>query len=124
RFMIECEIATIYFGPQLRESSTCMWLTHQFGSLLNLGLCKEYSFMARAKTPGNGNTSRKQVAVMPAPKPVEVQKNTSTLNLEEQIRIRAYQLYEERGYTPGHENDDWLVAEREILTRHDHQQSA
>jgi hypothetical protein len=101
-----------------------MWLTHQFGSLLNLGLCKEYSFMARAKTPGNGNTSRKQVAVMPAPKPVEVPKNTSALNLEEQIRIRAYQLYEERGYMPGHENDDWLVAEREILTRHDHQQSA
>jgi len=101
-----------------------MWLTHQFGSLLNLGFCKEYSYMPRAKTPGNGNTNRKQVAVMPAPKSLELQKNTSTTNLEEQIRIRAYQLYEERGYTPGHENEDWLVAEREILNRHDSQQSA
>jgi|SRR5882724_9508483 len=101
-----------------------MWLTHQFGSLLNLGLCKEYLFMARAKTPGNGNTSRRQVAVMPAPKSMEVQKSSSRVNLEEQIRVRAYQLYEERGYTPGHENDDWLVAEREILGRHDTQQSA
>ena len=80
--------------------------------------------MARVKTPGNGSTSRKQIATMPSPKPVEAKKNTSTANLEEQIRIRAYQLYEERGYTPGHENEDWLVAEREILHRTDNQQSA
>jgi hypothetical protein len=48
------------------------------------------------------------------------------INLEEEIRRRAYQLYEERGCTPGHENDDWLVAEREILTRYTthHQHSA
>lgn len=80
--------------------------------------------MARAKTPGNGSTSRKQVATMPAPKPFEVQKNTSTVDLEEEIRVRAYLLYEERGYTPGHEDEDWLVAEREILNRHDNQQRA
>jgi hypothetical protein len=107
-----------------------MWLTHQFGSLLNLGLCKEYLFMARAKTPGNGTTSRKSVAVMPAPKTVEVHQkksssvNLSAVNLEEQIRVRAYQLYEERGYTPGHDAEDWLVAEREVLGRVDDQQSA
>ena len=80
--------------------------------------------MARVKTPGNGSTSRKQVATMPSPKPVEVKRNMSTVNLEEEIRVRAYQLYEERGYTPGHENEDWLVAEREILGRQDQQQSA
>jgi hypothetical protein len=80
--------------------------------------------MARVKTPGNGSPSRKQVATMPAPKLVEAKKNSSTVNLEEKIRVRAYQLYEERGYTPGHEADDWLVAEREILGRDDRQQSA
>ncbi|HYK49352.1 MAG TPA: DUF2934 domain-containing protein [Terriglobales bacterium] len=80
--------------------------------------------MARVKSTGNGTTIRKQVATMPSPKPVEVKNNTSTVDLEEQIRIRAYQLYEQRGYTPGHENEDWLVAEREILTRDDQQQSA
>jgi len=89
--------------------------------------------MARTKTPGNGTTSRKSVAVMPAPK-TEVEKksssmnlsavNRSAMNLEEQIRVRAYQLYEERGYTPGHEAEDWLVAEREVLGRGDDQQSA
>ena len=59
--------------------------------------------MARAKSTGNGTTGRKQVATMPAPKLVEVRKDSFAANLEEEIRIRAYQLYEERGYLPGHE---------------------
>lgn len=80
--------------------------------------------MARAKTIGNGSTGRKQVATMPAPKLVEVKKDSFAANLEEEIRIRAYQLYEERGYMPGHEDEDWLVAEQEILNRHDRQHSA
>lgn len=36
-------------------------------------------------------------------------------NLEEQIRARAYELYEQRGREDGHEQEDWLTAEREIL---------
>ena len=36
------------------------------------------------------------------------------IDLETQIRMRAYQLYEERGCTPGRENDDWFRAEQEI----------
>ena len=41
-----------------------MWLIHQFDSLLNLGTCKEYPIMARAKTPRNnaGNTNGQTVA--------------------------------------------------------------
>ena len=42
--------------------------------------------------------------------------NTSTadsLRLEE-IRIRAYEIYMERGAQPGHDLDDWLQAEREL----------
>ncbi len=35
--------------------------------------------------------------------------------LEEQIRLRAYALYEARGREDGHELDDWLQAEAEIL---------
>jgi hypothetical protein len=34
--------------------------------------------------------------------------------VEEQIRLRAYQLYEERGRENGHEVEDWLRAEEEI----------
>jgi hypothetical protein len=35
--------------------------------------------------------------------------------LEEQIRRRAYELYEARGREDGHEFDDWLQAEEETL---------
>ena len=37
------------------------------------------------------------------------------LALEEQIRSRAYELYEQRGREDGHHEEDWLAAEREIL---------
>ena len=36
--------------------------------------------------------------------------------VEEQIRSRAYQLYEERGRLDGYDVEDWLRAEAEILT--------
>jgi hypothetical protein len=35
------------------------------------------------------------------------------------IRQRAFELYETRGRESGHELDDWLTAERELLTRDD-----
>jgi hypothetical protein len=34
---------------------------------------------------------------------------------EEYIRLRAYQLYEQRGRQDGHDVEDWLQAEAEIL---------
>jgi hypothetical protein len=34
---------------------------------------------------------------------------------EEQIRARAYQISRERGGQPGHEIDDWLQAEYELM---------
>ena len=36
-------------------------------------------------------------------------------NLAEEIRSRAYELYEERGREEGHETEDWLRAEAEII---------
>ena len=36
---------------------------------------------------------------------------------EELIRVRAYQLYEERGSENGHDLDDWLRAETEIARK-------
>jgi hypothetical protein len=80
--------------------------------------------MTRVKTPGNGNTRRKQVATMPAVNPPELKKNSITTDLELEIRRRAYELYEQRGYLPGHEDEDWLVAEQEVLSRYNQQQSA
>jgi hypothetical protein len=37
--------------------------------------------------------------------------------LEEQIRRRAYELYEARGHEHGHDREDWLQAEAEVLDR-------
>jgi len=45
------------------------------------------------------------------------------INLEDEIRRRAYELAEQRGFSGGHETDDWLKAEREVLQRY-RQQSA
>ena len=33
---------------------------------------------------------------------------------EQQIRIRAYEIYLQRGGQPGYELEDWLQAEREL----------
>ncbi len=38
-------------------------------------------------------------------------------SLEEQISRRAYELYEQRGREHGHDNEDWVKAEREILQK-------
>lgn len=39
--------------------------------------------------------------------------------LEDQIRARAYELYEERGMEGDHDLDDWLRAEEELTsTKH------
>jgi hypothetical protein len=37
--------------------------------------------------------------------------------LEERIRVRAYQLYEQRGKRNGNDLDDWLQAEAELTER-------
>jgi len=35
--------------------------------------------------------------------------------LEDRVRNRAYQLYEERGHADGHALDDWLEAKAEVM---------
>ena len=39
------------------------------------------------------------------------------LELEHQIRQRAYELYEARGREDGHDLEDWLRAEEEITEK-------
>jgi len=74
--------------------------------------------MAKPRTPRNGSTLKPQVvekaesvtarhAVPPVP-----------INLQDEIRKRAYELYELRGRTPGGEIEDWYVAEKEVRSRY------
>jgi len=113
-----------------------MWLIHQFDSLLRLGDCKEYPNMAKAKTPRtntrsntNGSTpetvttAAEMQAAQPELKEIkrtlsEVRQNVIPINLDEEIRRRAYELWEQRGHEPGHENEHWLMAEQEIAARY------
>jgi len=50
-------------------------------------------------------------AAIPNQTPITVTK--STADIQEQIRLRAYGLYEQRG-REGYELDDWLQAESEV----------
>jgi hypothetical protein len=95
--------------------------------------------MAKAKTP---RTSSKQNNHNLAPEPQataaaqpeiksevrdtkkplsDVLKNLVPINLDEEIRRRAYELWEQRGYESGHENEHWLLAESEIRSRYNNQ---
>jgi hypothetical protein len=38
------------------------------------------------------------------------------VSLEEQIRCRAYEIYQAHGKTDGHDLEDWLIAEGEITS--------
>ena len=46
------------------------------------------------------------------------------INVEDEIRRRAFELYQQRGAKPGSEAEDWLAAEREVRQRYHQQQSA
>ena len=46
------------------------------------------------------------------------------INLEDEIRKVAYLLSERRGFAGGHEREDWLAAEREVMQRYRQQQRA
>ncbi|MFZ0420841.1 MAG: DUF2934 domain-containing protein [Candidatus Sulfotelmatobacter sp.] len=66
--------------------------------------------------------------VTPEPRKFEVRKteprkNVVPINIEDEIRRRAYELYQQRGPGTGSEAEDWLTAEREVMQRY-HQRSA
>ncbi len=50
--------------------------------------------------------SRQQTTRVPEPQ-----------NVEEQIRQRAYELYEERGREDGRDQEDWFRAEGEVTRK-------
>ena len=47
-------------------------------------------------------------------KPPATVSNEPAEDLEEQIRLRAHELYEARGREDGHELEDWIRAEDEV----------
>lgn len=99
--------------------------------------------MARKTTGSTTTRSRKSKAAVPpvtVENAAEVRNEVRTngkaasqgatmaapVNIEEEIRRRAYELYLQRRATAGagngDENQDWFLAEREILSRRDPEQ--
>ncbi len=71
------------------------------------------------KTPKT-STVKTAAATTTAPKVSRVRKTEQTTQqsgqvMRDLIAMRAYERYVERGYTHGHDVEDWLAAEREIL---------
>jgi hypothetical protein len=57
----------------------------------------------------------KSSQVVPSvPIKADLQKTDVGSELQDQVRARAYQLYEKRGRDDGRELDDWLQAEAEL----------
>jgi|SRR5271157_349412 len=53
----------------------------------------------------------------------ESRANLVPINMDDEIRRLAYLLSERRGFEPGHETEDWLNAEREIIGRYEQQRA-
>jgi DUF2934 family protein len=75
--------------------------------------------MPRAKNPNrptktSARTKKTQVMEFVIPK----NGHSTPEDLESEIRIRAYELYAERGYAAGDERDDWFRAEQQVKAKH------
>lgn len=57
------------------------------------------------KTNGNGSSARTK------------SKAAQKLSPQEKIALRAYEIYLERGGSPGNPLEDWVRAERELLAK-------
>jgi len=74
--------------------------------------------MAKAKTPRAVKPkAEKKVLQMPDAGNGHAVANYASADLEVQIRVRAYELFEQRGYIHGYADEDWFNAEREVLAR-------
>lgn len=88
------------------------------------------------KTPGRKKNSRAKKAIQP-PIPIDggvspsspggpltssegnhTATNESFPGVQEEIRVRAYELYEARGREDGFQEEDWMRAETEILAKY------
>lgn len=75
--------------------------------------------MPKAKTPRTPKT-KVQDNVLRMPENGSNGAATPT-DLESEIRVRAYEIYEQRGYTNGRADQDWFEAEQEVLVRRGNQ---
>jgi hypothetical protein len=72
----------------------------------------------KVSVPSASRSALKPAAAKPAPAPRSVKATSPpAATREEEVRSRAYQLYEERGREDGRALDDWLQADEEVPPR-------
>ena len=90
--------------------------------------------MATKKTTGSGK--KPASPKKPLNQPIPINSGISSIHtdsalyveensgIEEEIRIRAYELYLERGSVDGYHTEDWTLAESEVLSKRKQERSA
>jgi hypothetical protein len=77
---------------------------------------------------GNLRETQGRVATQAEPRVLDQRnqdhKNQADARIEEEIRIRAYELFEQRGRQEGFHDEDWARAEAEVLARYRRDKSA
>jgi hypothetical protein len=74
--------------------------------------------MPQAKTPRTPKPKTTRTTVQPVTNGNGNGHALEIVDLEVEIRTRAFQLYAERGFTSGDERQDWLIAEQEVKAKH------
>jgi hypothetical protein len=94
---------------ELRDRRTNLWRRGE--------LTEAASEKLAVDRDGIAEESKKHQATQHGHSPILTAKTLAiepSQNLEEEIRHRAYEIYEERGREDGHDLDDWLRAEAEV----------
>ena len=73
--------------------------------------------MPKAKSPRTPK-AKAEKNLLQMPENGNSHNGSSPLDLESEIRLRAYELYVQRGSIEGFEEEDWLTAEREVSARY------
>jgi hypothetical protein len=87
---------------------------------------KNASNVTPIREAGSFRENQAEPTANAAPQSVRAEENSqeNTELIIEQIRVRAYQLFEERGRQEGFEEEDWIRAEAEVLARFQRGKSA
>jgi len=79
--------------------------------------CSASNSATSRKGTSRGRNSKRRYPTASSQPPILPRPNQADAQIEEKIRQRAYELYQERGRVNGSPTDDWLQAKQEVLSR-------
>jgi hypothetical protein len=80
-------------------------------------IIEELCFMATVKRPRMKKSTETKEPAGPQPVSSMTSVKTRSMDMQDAIRKRAYELYTERGGDNGDDVQDWVRAEKEIVER-------